>query len=301
MVVGMDDAGRSVILGASSTLGGVLRTRLEPGRVVSTHRNRPVAGGVPFLLGHHRLVDLPGHLRAGDRVFLLAGATAPNWIHEHEAEAECQYLRPLLALIDEAEALGMSVTFFSSELVFDGVLGGYAEEDPISPTTVYGKHKVILERRLLEGTGKHLVVRTGALASRGCGENCLVEKTWRTLMGSGACFAEDARLSLTHVDDLVDATLGLLEGGHAGLFHISGPPIGRADLAELVRCNSRFSQRMPFRRVPFASIAYPEPRPKNSWLSTEKLENALRTDFRPAEVCVRRKVLLLEEGMGYPA
>lgn len=289
-------APRAFILGASSTIGRVLRQQARGhfDEVICTAHAHPFPGSVAFALGRHRLNDLPGGVKAGDVVFLLAGATSPNWVFAHPQEAVQECFQPLHALVEEGQALGAKLVFYSSELVFDGRRGGYCETDAVSPTTRYGEHKVQLERGLLKVGGTALVIRTGALVTDELQDNCVVRKTYESLGQPGAGFAEDALLSLTHVADLVRITLALLDLGQMGLFHVAGSPISRLALARQVAESSlRFRGLIPA-GIPFSSLTYPEPRPRLSWLDTTRLSGCLEQGFGVPDAIIPPKVALLD-------
>jgi len=290
----MNQDARAVVIGASSTLGRALLpiARSCFADVIPTFWRHPMQGARPFQLGRNRLSELRPLLRQGDWLVLLAAATSPDWIHTHPLEADRDIFQPLCALVQEANALGLPILFFSSELVFDGERGGYTENDPTSPTTAYGRQKVELETQILARDG--LVVRTGALVTDGLEDNCVVRKTFESLLRPGARFAHDAQLSLTHVDDLLRISINLLTVGQRGLFHVAGSPIDRVDLARRVFESSRFGPCMAFETIPFSDLIYPEPRPQRSWLSSNRLDAALRNSLRKAEVIVPPKVALLD-------
>src|SRR5262249_61342144 len=50
--------------------------------------------------------------------------------------------------------------FFSTEYVFDGHDGPYAEDDPVAPLSVYGRSKLDGERAVMAANPRALVVRT---------------------------------------------------------------------------------------------------------------------------------------------
>jgi dTDP-4-dehydrorhamnose reductase len=113
--------------------------------------------------------------------------------------------------------------FFSTDLVFDGRKGNYAEEDPVNPLTVYAETKVETEQLVLRNPG-HSVVRVSINTGRSpTGDRSFTEEM-RIRWERG----ETLRLFTDEFRCPIPATITaravweLLRGGHAGLFHLAG-------------------------------------------------------------------------------
>jgi dTDP-4-dehydrorhamnose reductase len=142
-----------------------------------------------------------------------------------------QTVRNLLA------ALGTTprVAFFSTEHVFDGRAPAYAEDAPVSPLSVYAKHKRAVEELLL-ARGRALVARTsyvfGAEARR---KNFM----YRVIDAAGqrtALKVPSAQAGMpTWARWLAEATLALLGRDLEGLVHLTGPDVlTKAEWARLL-------------------------------------------------------------------
>jgi len=106
---------------------------------------------------------------------------------------------------------------FSSDLVFDGMLGrAYVESDAVCPTCVYGHSKATAERLVQKAFPEALVVRTSAFFSPWDRYN-FVHTTLRALQAGKPVAASDAvMVSPTYVPDLVHTALDLLWAESAG-------------------------------------------------------------------------------------
>lgn len=75
------------------------------------------------------------------------------------------------------------LVFFSTDLVFDGSKGGYVEDDPPNPLSVYGETKVAAEEWVLRNP-RHTVLRTSLNAGRtlrgGTAFNEEMRAAWQT-------------------------------------------------------------------------------------------------------------------------
>lgn len=118
---------------------------------------------------------------------------------------------------------GIPLVHFSTNYVFDGCKGEYAESDPPSPLSVYGHSKVAGERPVVEAGG--YVIRTAVIfGPKGASE--LSKRSFVDLMldlserRDTVQAVSDEINSVTYAPDLAAATCALLETRPpAGVYH----------------------------------------------------------------------------------
>ncbi|MSU32582.1 MAG: SDR family oxidoreductase [Pedosphaera sp.] len=126
--------------------------------------------------------------------------------------------RHLAALADSIPFL-----FLSTDLVFDGLRGGYLESDPVNPLSVYAETKAEAEQIILANK-RHTVIRT----SLNCGKSPLgcsafneeMRNAWqlgRTL----DLFVDEFRTPIPALETARNIWK-LLTAGQTGLFHLAG-------------------------------------------------------------------------------
>ncbi len=120
-------------------------------------------------------------------------------------------------------AAGIPFVFFSSDLVFDGRKGNYAEADAVNPLHVYGETKAAAEEIVLRNP-RHLVVRTsinGGVSRTG--NRAFNEQLRVTLQKAGALklFTDEFRSPIP-AGETARAVWELAEKDCAGLFHVAG-------------------------------------------------------------------------------
>ncbi len=81
-------------------------------------------------------------------VFHLAAAARPNWCQTNPEISQGINVTATLNLATQCADRGIDLVFTSTDLVFDGLRGHYAEEDPVSPVCLYGDQKVAAEQGL---------------------------------------------------------------------------------------------------------------------------------------------------------
>lgn len=126
-------------------------------------------------------------------------------------------------------AAGTRLVHVSSDVIFDGLSGGYVEEDEPRPVHEYGRMKVEAERLVAAAHPEALVARTSLLY--GGAEPGPQER----LAAEGGTFFVDEIRSPVQVGDLAEALLELARTDTAGILHLGGADdVSRYELALLL-------------------------------------------------------------------
>jgi dTDP-4-dehydrorhamnose reductase len=122
-----------------------------------------------------------------------------------------------------ALAADVQFIFFSTDLVFDGRKGSYAESDPPNPLHLYGETKAAAEQVILKNP-RHLVVRTslnGGISRAGDrGFNEQLRLAWRAGRKT-RLFADEFR-SPIFAGETARAVWELANQHLTGIFHVAG-------------------------------------------------------------------------------
>ena len=120
-------------------------------------------------------------------------------------------------------AADIPFVFFSSDLVFDGRKGNYAETDAVNPIHVYGETKAAAEQIVLRNP-RHTVVRTslngGVSRAGNRGFNEQLRRSLQTSQGM-KLFTDEFRCPIPAVET-ARAIWDLANQEQAGLFHLAG-------------------------------------------------------------------------------
>lgn len=295
-----DDDMRCLILGASGQVGSQLAAACDDRAVTwsGTYCRRPVEG-----LRHLDLRD-GDRLKAmfddvePDVTFLPAAAT-----HMDAAEADPQ---PCLEInvggaqrvAEQVKRTRGQLVFFSTDHVFAECRRAMTEQDPLSPQSIYAKAKAAAEAAIrVIVPQSHLILRTSWVFGPDEAERNFVYSTVRRLeRGERVVVANDQFGQPTYAPDLADAALELVTAGRHGTFHVTGPDrLSKFTFARLVAhiygfdCDNVVG-------VPSEALTQKAPRPKNVWLSSRKLADAVGPhavrkpglglrDFRDAVLC----------------
>jgi dTDP-4-dehydrorhamnose reductase len=175
-----------------------------------------------------------------------------------------------------ARDLGVPLVHYSTNYVFDGVQGEYAEGDPPAPLSVYGRSKLAGERRIAEYAGQWYVLRTAVIFGPK-GESALSKKSFVDIMLelSGKRDAIEVVVdeinNLTYAPDLAQATRSLLAAPPpSGIYHLTNS--GCASWFECAREVFRIAGRT-VTAIPVPAARFPRKarRPAKALLLNTKL------------------------------
>ncbi len=99
------------------------------------------------LTNENSLVELFNQIHP-DAVIHCAAAANPNYCEDHIDEAFNINVRTNEILAALCRERGSRLLFTSTDLVFDGSNGPYAETNPLNPINIYGEQKVLAEERI---------------------------------------------------------------------------------------------------------------------------------------------------------
>ena len=227
-----------LVTGAGGLVGGTVLLVAERSgtRAAGTHRVALPPDGVEShaldLLDEDATQRLLDELEPWGLIHCAAAADTgacedhPEWARKLNAELPAR----LAALASEA---GVRFVFLSTDLVFDGRRGGYAESDSPRPISVYGRTKLSGEQGVLDREPLALVVRTsiqyGGTVPGKQRQDLLIRAAIEA--GSYTGYVDEFR-SPIHCEDLAASLLELARGSLSGILHVAGPSrVSRYDFA----------------------------------------------------------------------
>jgi len=275
------DGRRWLLVGASGLVGSHLRTALQGRDVTLTSYRTPIVGSIPLDLTDRAAIARVSRDVRPD-VILLAAADAFVELCEREPEATRKVnvdpIRSLTAAVGDG-----TLVVFSSEYVFDGLAGDYAEDDDVAPINEYGRQKVEIEA-LARAVPRHLILRlSGVYGWSAARTSFVAQLVDRLRSGRRFTVPSDQLITPTPAQDLAPAIVDLIEHGASGTFHAAGPEIvARADFA--IRAAKAFGlDASLLDALPTAQLGLAAPRPTRAGLRTEKLRAFLGRSLASAD------------------
>lgn len=276
---------KHLVVGASGQVGGALLGELtrRGHEVVGTYASRSAPGLRPL--------DMRDSVAASELVSLVSPdvvwipAAMPD-VDRCEGEPDLSHqvnVEGPAVLLAEAAARRIALVYFSSDYVFDGVDGPYAENAVPHPLQTYGRHKAEAERMLLQYE-RTLVVRPAWIYSD--------EPNPRNFVYRVATDLRDGKILRAAVDQfntptpsrpLVSHALDAVMEGFQGVLHLAGPE--RMSRMELVQRIARIVGRADavIEPVRLDELTLAAKRPANGGLITDEARFAIRERLEDAD------------------
>jgi len=176
---------------------------------------------------------------------------------------------------------GAGFVYFSTEYVFDGSGGPYAEDDPVNPQSVYAQSKLEGERRAGEENPRTIVIRTTVVyGPERQGKNFVYQVLRRARAGEPIRVPSDQRSSPTYNPDLAAATVELIERDFRGVLHVAGPVVVDRLGFALEVCAAFGLDAGLVEGITTESLHQPARRPLNAGLVIDRARAMLRTPLR---------------------
>lgn len=278
---------KALVVGGSGQIGGWLLRYLEARghEATGTYSTRAFPGLIPLDAADGdaaaRLIDEVGP----DAVFYPAGFTWVDGCERDRAKAYGANLEQPLTVAKAAAEAGARFVYFSTDYVFDGKAGPYAEADPVNPLSVYAQAKRDAEDALEAAVGDRL------LTARTCwvfgperqGKNFAYQLIRNLMQGKSTPCPSDQVSSPSYGPDVARAVLALTEAGASGMVHVVGPEVmDRVAFARGIAHAFGLDPSLIVGR-PTAEIAQGAPRPLDSGLKIDRLESVLPGIMRPLD------------------
>lgn len=190
--------------------------------------------------------------------------------------------------------IGSRLVYYSTDYVFDGTKGSpYSEEDQTNPINVYGKTKLMGERKALDILDNACVMRISWLY--GAARENFVTRMLRESRERYRALLKDEKIeplkivsdqfsSPTWSLDIADQTVKVIENNVSGIIHaVSENYCSRFSLAEYIF--EEISWDLPMEPVKASAFGFKAPRPLNTPLENKRLNGmnlSVMRDYREA-------------------
>jgi dTDP-4-dehydrorhamnose reductase len=292
-----------LVTGASGLLGAsIVYEAIKVGRNVVGFSHRQllrIPGAQMFavdLTAHDALRALVAELRP-QNIIHCAAATNVDWCEDHILEAEQINVQASAFLADAAHKLDAGFVYVSTDAVFDGTRGNYAETDETSPLNTYARSKLRGEQEVLRRCPSALIVRVNIYGWNAKNKQSLAEWILYQLMVNKTVPGfTDVYFTPLLTNDLAEILLTMLEGGLNGIYHVVGSErLSKYEFARRVAATFGIDPGgVAPTRVAEAKLR--APRAPDLSLSTEKISEALGHPMPDVESGLRRFRALRESG-----
>lgn len=201
------------------------------------------------------------------------------------------------AAAQAAAEWGVPIVHLSTDYVFDGLKAEpYLETDTPNPQSVYGKSKLEGEIAVAKANPRHFIVRTSWVYAP-WGNNFVRTMLKLANDRTELRIVNDQRGCPTYAPDLAEVLLSASvklvnwRNEYAGVTHAAGPnAMTWYDFACHIFKQNAARGRSSSRVIPISTSEYPTraARPRNSQLSTDRLESLLGVRLPPTQAALAR-------------
>lgn len=272
----MADAPRVLLLTCASLVGDYL-ARVFAGQGYELFAARQAAPGQPDdpLTVDLRDADSLRRAFAHSRPDVVLLCAALTNVDRCESEQELAFAvnargpETVAGLCAEHRA---KLVFFSSDYVFDGTRGPYAEDDPPSPVDYYGRTKLEAEQRIRARLADHLICRTTVVYGvEAAGKNFGLSLVRMLEAGRARRVPTDQIGNPTYALNLAQMVEALVAAKAQGIFNTVGPDlVSRCDFALAICRQFGLDERLVV-PVTTGELQQPARRPLQAGLRTEKI------------------------------
>jgi dTDP-4-dehydrorhamnose reductase len=297
------NSGMVLVTGASGLLGASLVSLAqEQGRdVVGLYHRHPVhIEGVKLLAAD--LADQAETCRVfrelePSSVVHCAAATDVDWCEDHSDQAHLLNALVPAAIARITARSGARLLYISTDSVFDGARGNYAESDSPAPVNVYARTKLQGEREVLRENPAAAIARVNLYGWNAQHKESLAEWVLKRLTnGIAVPGFSDVIFCPVLANDLAEVLLALLDHNPAGLYHVVGSEaLSKYEFARRVASTFGFDpeQVVPTR---IADAGLSARRPLDTSLNAEKICAALGRAMPGVDSGLRRFAQLRDNG-----
>ncbi len=290
-------ARRILITGASGFLGGwLVATASHRFEVHAVHRRSHFAEAPGVwhqcdLTDRSRVHELVREIRP-DVVVHAAAEANLDWCEAHREQAYAANVVATRILAQSSAAVAARLIYVSSDMVFDGVKGNYAEDDPVNPISYYGHTKVEAERAVVECARNYVIVRMALMFGDpmygGSSFSVWLEQEMRR--GSRVRLFTDQFRTPIWVGTAAAAILELADSPFVGILHLGGTErIDRFSFGRVLAGELGLDDRL-LEPAQLGSVPLLAPRPQDLSLRVDRARSVLRTPLQDVRAGLKELV-----------
>ncbi|MGI8966307.1 MAG: SDR family oxidoreductase [Limisphaerales bacterium] len=293
---------RFLIIGGSGFIGShvLAHVRSLGYEAIGTQSRPRLEGLLKFNLLDDRIVECAGRsfFEREGQVYVIHCAVISNMdqcLIDRES-SHCVNVERTIQLIEDIRSFKTKHVFLSSCFVFDGTIGYYHEDHPLTPVNEYARHKVEVEQYLQKNEPDALIARLEKIVGDDPQERQLFAFWFKHLCnGDPLVCWEGSLLSPTYVKDVAHGIVLACEKNLKGVYHISNSEFFYRD--ELARQFCYALGEVPnVISKPLEEFNFPDKRALKSYLDGSKFIKAtgirftsMRDVFQAFQQNIKRK------------
>lgn len=208
-----------------------------------------------------------------------------DYCETHKNEAKSANVEGTRNVAEACRDHDARMIFISTDYVFDGIKGNYAENDDANPVNYYGVTKLEGERAVARICSNHLIARPSVIygyvssaqreSSSGKPLNFAIWLAQKMKNNESVKIVNDQYSSPTLADNLAEVLLELADSDKTGVYHVAGKTrLSRYEFAVRIAQKLNFDQKL-ISHIETNQLKQVARRPMDSSLKVEKIERDL--------------------------
>ena len=212
-----------------------------------------------------------------DWIVHCAALTNVDWCETHRDETWKLNVEATRQIASIARDFGVGLVYISSDSIFDGRSGGYAEESLPAPLNVYAESKLAGEKAVLDELDCSLIVRTNIYGWNAIHKESLAEWILHRLeAGQSVPGFQDILFTPILVSDVSEIILDMMKLELKGVYHVAGSQVcSKYEFAVQLAATFGLNRELIQPAIAADSKELIAMRPGNTSLRTDKITAAL--------------------------
>jgi dTDP-4-dehydrorhamnose reductase len=211
-------------------------------------------------------------------VVVHAGAMSkPDDCELNQWDAYVVNVEGTLTLLANADEINSHFVFISTDFVFSGDGGPYAESDQRAPVNYYGKTKVEAEDAVSEFEHDWAIVRTVLVYGKPQSGKANLLTVVQDKLAKGQVYkvVDDQVRTPTYISDLAEGIIAIIQKRAKGIFHLSGTDVLTPyEMAMHAASHLKLDSTL-IKRVTAADFSQPATRPRSTQFNIDKARKDL--------------------------
>ena len=282
-----------LIIGGSGKIGKFLKDSNK--NYFFTYFKNKIPNGIKFDLSSDNVSSLIKKFNI-NKIILLSAISDPDECFKNKKKSHSINVKYTKNLISKIKNKDIHLIFISTEFVYSGNKGNYSEKSITNPINLYGRQKLLIENYIKKNITNYSILRI----AKTYGDNIhvkglltdflnLVQKGQRNFFG-----AYDQIFNPLYVKDLKKIIQFFLKKNITGTFNVCGPKsYSRYKIYNLIykKLKKKYPNlKLKIKKISINNFKFPEKRPKNLSLKSNKLEKLLNFKISNIEDIIQKLI-----------
>jgi dTDP-4-dehydrorhamnose reductase len=277
---------KTAVIGASGYIGSHLfqRYRKEHQDCIGTSFSSDKPDLIPFDIRKQDIGQLNLEKTGHEAVVISSAKSNISYCENKTLDAFKVNVEGTLNQIKSLSQTSLRIVFLSTDYVFDGIEGNFDDDHQTAPTTIYGKHKKIVEDEIKSLTDDFLVLRLSKIYGQRKGDKTILDEVANLISQDKQVLAAgDQYFCPTYIEDLIDSILNIQKEDLRGYVNVCSPEVWSRYEMHKKLAKVMAKDEILVKKINLYDIPEMRGRPLNTSMICSSLTQKTRTSFIPFE------------------